>query len=96
MKLLHQAIVDREEQGESLSGLLPMGIAEKLRREGRDLGGTETRTVTVLMSDILDRLLPRSSGRVNAEALPSAQVKGRRAPVHAYRIAAHVTAPLRD
>jgi class 3 adenylate cyclase/FixJ family two-component response regulator len=52
LKLLHQAIVDREEQGESLSRLLPTGIAEKLRREGRDIGGTETLTVTVVMSDI--------------------------------------------
>ncbi len=52
LKLLHQAIVDREEQGESLSRLLPTGIAEKLRREGRNIGGTETLTVTVLMSDI--------------------------------------------
>jgi adenylate cyclase len=52
LKLLHQAIVDREEQGESLSRLLPTGIAEKLRREGRNIGGTETLTVTVLISDI--------------------------------------------
>ena len=52
LKLLHQAIVDREEQGESLSRLLPTGIAEKLRKEGRNIGGTETLTVTVLMSDI--------------------------------------------
>ena len=52
LKLLHQAIVDREEQGESLSRLLPTGIAEKLRREGRNIGGTETLTVTILMSDI--------------------------------------------
>jgi len=52
LKLLHQAIVDREEQGESLSRLLPTGIAEKLRREGRNIGGTESLTVTVLMSDI--------------------------------------------
>lgn len=52
LKLLHQAIVDREEQGESLSRLLPTGIAEKLRREGRRIGETETLTVTVLMSDI--------------------------------------------
>jgi adenylate cyclase len=52
LKLLHQAIVDREEQGESLSRLLPTGIAEKLRREGRKIGETETLTVTVLMSDI--------------------------------------------
>jgi len=52
LRLLHQAIVDREEQGESLSRLLPGGIAEKLRREGRRIGETETLEVTVLMSDI--------------------------------------------
>ncbi|HEY8677314.1 MAG TPA: adenylate/guanylate cyclase domain-containing protein [Candidatus Dormibacteraeota bacterium] len=52
LKMLHQAIVDREEQGESLSRLLPTGIAEKLRREGRRIGETETLTVTVVMSDI--------------------------------------------
>src|SRR5438105_5450134 len=52
LKMLHQAIVDREEQGESLSRLLPTGIAEKLRREGRRIGQSETLTVTVLMSDI--------------------------------------------
>src|SRR5438067_6906150 len=52
LKLLHQAIVDREEQGESLSRLLPTGIAEKLRRAGRKIGETETLIVTVLMSDI--------------------------------------------
>src|SRR6202165_355523 len=38
LKMLHQAIVDREEQGESLSRLLPTVIAEKLRREGRRMG----------------------------------------------------------
>jgi len=52
LKLLHQAIVDREEQGETLSRLLPGGIAEKLRAEGRRIGETETLEVTVLMSDI--------------------------------------------
>jgi adenylate cyclase len=52
LKMLHQAIVDREEQGESLSRLLPGGLAEKLRREGRRIGETETLVVTVLMSDI--------------------------------------------
>jgi adenylate cyclase len=52
LRMLHQAIVDREEQGESLSRLLPTGIAEKLRREGRRIGETETLMVTVLMSDI--------------------------------------------
>src|SRR5207237_4955345 len=52
LKMLHQAIVDREEQGESLSRLLPTGIAEKLRREGRRIGQSETLMVTVFMSDI--------------------------------------------
>jgi class 3 adenylate cyclase len=52
LKLLHQAIVDREEQGETLSRLLPTGLAEKLHREGRKIGETERLTVTVLMSDI--------------------------------------------
>jgi adenylate cyclase len=52
LRLLHQAIVDREEQGETLSRLLPGGLAEKLRRDGRHIGETERVTVTVLMSDI--------------------------------------------
>jgi class 3 adenylate cyclase/DNA-binding NarL/FixJ family response regulator len=52
LRLLHQAIIDREEQGETLSRLLPGGIAEKLRAEGRRIGETEMLQVTVLMSDI--------------------------------------------
>jgi adenylate cyclase len=52
LRLLHQAIVDREEQGETLSRLLPGGLAEKLQREGRRTGETERLVVTVLMSDI--------------------------------------------
>jgi len=52
LRMLHEAIVTREEQGESLSRLLPGGIAEKLRREGRRIGETEMLEVTVLMSDI--------------------------------------------
>jgi class 3 adenylate cyclase len=52
LRMLHEAIVDREEQGETLSRLLPGGLAEKLRREGRPLGETENLYVTVLMSDI--------------------------------------------
>lgn len=52
LKLLHQAIVNREEQGESLSRLLPTGLAEKLRTTGRQIGETETLTVTVLISDV--------------------------------------------
>ncbi|HEY4378018.1 MAG TPA: adenylate/guanylate cyclase domain-containing protein, partial [Acidimicrobiales bacterium] len=52
LRLLHQAIVDREEQGESLSRLLPGGIAEKVRREHRPIGESEDVVVSVLMSDI--------------------------------------------
>jgi adenylate cyclase len=52
LRLLHQAIVDREEQGETLSRLLPGGLAEKLRNSRQAIGETETVTVTVLMSDI--------------------------------------------
>jgi class 3 adenylate cyclase/DNA-binding NarL/FixJ family response regulator len=52
LRLLHQAIVDREEQGETLSRLLPGGLAEKLRRDGHAIGVSERVTVTVLMSDI--------------------------------------------
>jgi class 3 adenylate cyclase/ActR/RegA family two-component response regulator len=52
LRLLHQAIVDREEQGETLSRLLPGGLAEKLRGGGPRIGETERVVVTVLMSDI--------------------------------------------
>jgi class 3 adenylate cyclase/CheY-like chemotaxis protein len=52
LRMLHDAIVDREEQGETLSRLLPTGIAEKLRRDGGVIGETEELVVTVLMSDI--------------------------------------------
>ncbi len=52
LRMLHEAIVMREEQGETLSRLLPGGVAEKLRREGRRVGETEVLDVTVLMSDI--------------------------------------------
>src|SRR5215510_12230693 len=52
LRMLHQAIIDREEQGETLSRLLPSGLADKLRQEQRDIGETERVVVTVLMSDI--------------------------------------------
>ena len=52
LRLLHQAIVDREEQGETLSRLLPGGLAEKLRHGTHRIGETERVVVTVLMSDI--------------------------------------------
>jgi class 3 adenylate cyclase/DNA-binding NarL/FixJ family response regulator len=52
LRLLQKAIVDREEQGETLRRMLPGGIAEKLRGAGRSIGETEQLDVTVLMSDI--------------------------------------------
>ena len=52
LKKLHQAIVEREELGETLGRLLPGGVAEKLRREGQHIGETEKLDVTVLMGDI--------------------------------------------
>jgi adenylate cyclase len=52
LKSLQQAIVQREEQGETLLRLLPGGLAEKLRAEGRRIGETESLEVTVLMSDV--------------------------------------------
>jgi len=52
LRMLHEAIVDREEQGETLSRLLPGGVADMLRREGRSGGETAELVVSVLMSDI--------------------------------------------
>jgi len=52
LKTLQRAIAAREELGEELSRLLPGGVAEKLRREGRRIGETEDLEVTVLMADI--------------------------------------------
>ena len=52
LRRLHQAIVDREDQGEMLSRLLPGGIADRLRQGGRGLGLTERLVVTVLISDV--------------------------------------------
>ena len=52
LRMLHEAIVDREEQGETLSRLLPSGLADKLRHGRQAIGETERVEVTVLMSDI--------------------------------------------
>ena len=52
LRMLHQAIVDREEEGETLSRLLPGGVAEQVREGGVSIGETTKLTVTVLMSDI--------------------------------------------
>ncbi|MDR3650441.1 MAG: adenylate/guanylate cyclase domain-containing protein [Acidimicrobiales bacterium] len=52
LRMLHEAIVNREEQGETLSRLLPGGVADLLVRQGRRVGETEAVDVSVLMSDI--------------------------------------------
>jgi class 3 adenylate cyclase/ActR/RegA family two-component response regulator len=52
LRLLHQAIVEREERQETLSRLLPAAVVEKLRGEGRRIGDSERLVVTVLLSDI--------------------------------------------
>jgi class 3 adenylate cyclase/ActR/RegA family two-component response regulator len=52
LRMLHSAIVEREEHGETLSRFLPHGLVEKLRRDGRRIGESERLLVTVLMSDI--------------------------------------------
>ena len=52
LRLLHTAILEREEQGETLSRLLPGGLAEKLRTDRGAIERTERLTVTVLMSDV--------------------------------------------
>nr|BFE82061.1 hypothetical protein GCM10020093_046620 [Planobispora longispora] len=50
LRMLHTAILRREEHGEKLSRLLPSGVAERLRS---GLGEhTERLVVTVLMSDV--------------------------------------------
>jgi len=52
LRLLQKAIVDREEQGETLSRLLPGGLAQKLREDHGAAERTERLVVTVLMSDV--------------------------------------------
>jgi adenylate cyclase len=52
LRLLQQAILEREEQGETLSRLLPGGLAEKLRADPEAGRRTERLDVTVLMSDV--------------------------------------------
>ena len=52
LRMLHAAILEREEQGQTLSRLLPGGLAEKLRTDRAGADRTERLTVTVLMSDV--------------------------------------------
>lgn len=52
LRLLHQAIVQREELGQTLSRLLPTGVAERLRVKGQGIEDKQRLEVTVLMSDV--------------------------------------------
>ena len=52
LRMLHEAITQREEQGQTLSRLLPGGLAEKLRTDSGAAGRTERLVCTVLMSDV--------------------------------------------
>jgi class 3 adenylate cyclase/DNA-binding NarL/FixJ family response regulator len=52
LRMLHTAILRREEQGETLSRFVPSGLAEKLRNDRGASERTERLTVTVLMSDV--------------------------------------------
>ena len=52
LKRMHTAITTREEQGESLSRMLPGGVAERIRARGAHAGDSERLNLTVLMSDI--------------------------------------------
>ncbi len=52
LRMLHAAILEREEQGETLSRLLPGGLAAKLRADRGAADRTERLVVTVLMSDV--------------------------------------------
>jgi class 3 adenylate cyclase/DNA-binding response OmpR family regulator len=52
LRLLHQAIVEREQHGQALSRLLPGGVAERLLREGWRIGQTEKLLATVVISDV--------------------------------------------
>lgn len=52
LRVLQRAIAEREEQGETLSRLLPGGVADSLRREGWQIGEADELDVTVLMSDV--------------------------------------------
>ena len=93
LRLLQKAIVDREEQGETLSRLLPGGLAERLRHDRDAIEQTELLTVTVLMSDvrgysgIAERTDPANARR-SAQRTPPGDERGdprRRGHGHAVR-----------
>jgi class 3 adenylate cyclase/DNA-binding NarL/FixJ family response regulator len=52
LRMLHTAILEREELGQTLSRMLPSGLADRLRKDRTAVDRTERLTVTVLMSDV--------------------------------------------
>ncbi|WP_241829766.1 response regulator [Parafrankia colletiae] len=52
LRMLHEALMKREEQDAALARLLPSGLAEKLRDDAAAAGRAERLVVTVLMSDV--------------------------------------------
>jgi class 3 adenylate cyclase/ActR/RegA family two-component response regulator len=52
LRLLQQAILEREEQGETLSRMMPAAVAEKLRSDPEARQRTDRLEVTVLMCDV--------------------------------------------
>ena len=85
LRRLHEAIVEREEQGETLSRLLPGGVAERLVNGGTTIGETERLEVTVLMSDI--RGYSTIAERIDPSAL-AAQLNRHRAEMNRAILAA--------
>jgi class 3 adenylate cyclase/DNA-binding NarL/FixJ family response regulator len=52
LRMLHQAIIEGKEQGETLSRLLPREVVEQVRNGGLRIGETARMVVTVVMSDV--------------------------------------------
>lgn len=52
LQTLHKALVDRDEVEATVEKLLPSGLVQKLREQGRNIGETERLVVTVLMTDV--------------------------------------------
>jgi hypothetical protein len=76
--MLQQAIVDREEQGETLSRLLPGGLAEKIRRRSTGRSARPSGSmVTVLMSDIRSYSDDRRARRPEPAGRPAEHAPGR-------------------
>ncbi|MGH2694044.1 MAG: adenylate/guanylate cyclase domain-containing protein [Actinomycetota bacterium] len=71
LQMLHQAIVDREEQRNTLSKLLPSGIGEEIRSGERRAGEIEKVVATILISDVrgYSSIAARNDPRIVASQL---------------------------